>query len=240
MAVVTSYMLFRWFDTLAEMCQAVNRRLKSIREGSRVAQYFQLVAGHVALDFANTLDWRFDPTRRIDLLSNYEQLLDFATQAAVLSTNQSRRLRARTTDQDARRIVREAIALREVIDSLFRSIATESSPRGDQLKKFNRFLRDLRLPSYIGRRGSEFVLLAGDVSARSDGPLWPIVDAAVSLLTSAERARVRECGEPSCRWLFLDTTKNQSRRWCSMKICGNRSKAARFRARQHGDPTSNM
>src|SRR5262245_20408344 len=222
------------------MCQAVNRRLKRIREGSRVAQHFQLVAGHVALDFANTLDWRFDPTRRIDLLSSYEQLLDFATQSAVLSTNQARRLRATTNDRDARRIAREAMALREVIDSLFRSIAAGSPPGGDQLKKFNRFLRDLRIPSYIGRRGSEFVLLAGDASARSDGPLWPIVDAAVGLLTSAERARVRECDESTCRWLFLDTTKNQSRQWCSMKICGNRAKAKRFRTRQRAHPTNNV
>jgi len=214
------------------MWQPVNRGLKNLREGLRVPQSFQLVAGHIALDFANTLDWRFDPARRIDLLSSYEELLGFATQSAVLSTNQTQRLRATTSDRDARRVVRVAIALREVIDSLFRSIATGSSSSPvDQLKKLNQFLRDLTLPSSIGRRGSEFVLIAGDASARSDGPLWPIVDAAVGLLTSAERARVRECGEFSCRWLFLDTTKNQSRRWCSMKICGNRAKAERFRAR---------
>jgi|SRR5262245_1280406 len=205
-----------------------------------MAEYFQLVAGHLALDFANTLDWRFDPTRRIDLLSNYERLLDFATQSAVISTNQARRLRARTSDRDARRIVREAMALREVIDSLFRSIANGDSPRSGPLKKFNRFFRDLRLPSSVGRRGSEFVLFAGDASARSDGPLWPIVDAAVGLVTSAERARVRECDESTCRWLFLDTTKNQSRQWCSMKICGNRAKAKRFRTRQRAHPTNNV
>src|SRR5262249_4920402 len=152
----------------------------------------------------------------------------------------ARRLRATTSDREARRIVRVAIALRDVIDSLFRSIATRSSPPVDQLKKFNRFLRDLRLPSSIERRGSEFILIASDASARPDGLLSPIVDAAVGLLTSAEQVRVRECGEFTCRWLFLDTTKNQSRRWCSMHICGNRAKAKRFRARRHADPTNDM
>jgi predicted RNA-binding Zn ribbon-like protein len=43
---------------------------------------------------------------------------------------------------------------------------------------------------------------------------------------------LRECGNPECRWLFLDTSKNHTRRWCDMKICGNRMKARRFKA-QH-------
>jgi len=203
-----------------------------------VTERFQLVAGHVALDFANTLDWRFEPTRRVDLLSGYEQLLDFARQSGVVSASQARRLRARTSERDAVRILRQAINLREAIDSLFRSSALgRSVPRGP-LEQFNRFFQDLRLPSRIGHRGSEVVLLSGDVSARSDGPLWPIVDAAAGLLTSADRARVRECGEPTCRWLFLDISKNQSRQWCSMKICGNRAKVKRFRTMRRAQRTT--
>jgi predicted RNA-binding Zn ribbon-like protein len=42
---------------------------------------------------------------------------------------------------------------------------------------------------------------------------------------------VKDCGDPSCRWLFLDTSKNHTRRWCDMKTCGNRMKARRFQAR---------
>jgi predicted RNA-binding Zn ribbon-like protein len=48
-------------------------------------------------------------------------------------------------------------------------------------------------------------------------------------------ARVRTCGVDTCRWLFLDTSKNHTRRWCNMKVCGNRVKARRFQARR--DPT---
>jgi predicted RNA-binding Zn ribbon-like protein len=51
------------------------------------------------------------------------------------------------------------------------------------------------------------------------------------LLGSSQRGRVRECSEESCRWLFLDHSKNRSRRWCNMQICGNRAKARRFYAR---------
>jgi predicted RNA-binding Zn ribbon-like protein len=58
--------------------------------------------------------------------------------------------------------------------------------------------------------------------------LWPIVLAAAELLTSAGRARVRECAAHGCGWLFLDTSRSQRRRWCTMASCGNRAKARRF------------
>jgi predicted RNA-binding Zn ribbon-like protein len=59
-------------------------------------------------------------------------------------------------------------------------------------------------------------------------PLWGIARSAADVLTSeADRGRVRECGSDNCRWLFVDTTRNRSRQWCSMQSCGNRQKARR-------------
>jgi predicted RNA-binding Zn ribbon-like protein len=193
---------------------------------------FQLVAGHVALDFANTLDWRFDPERRIDLLANYEQFISFAIQAGVVPSRQGKRLLFLANRQESTRVLRLAIRLRETIDSLFRSIATGHSPGRECLETLNELFGELRIPESIVRRGSDFVLSPGDFSDRPEGPLWPIVDAAVRLLASTDRKRVRECGDRTCRWLFLDVTKNQSRQWCSMQICGNRAKVRRFRKRQ--------
>jgi predicted RNA-binding Zn ribbon-like protein len=195
---------------------------------------FQLVAGHLALNFTNTLDWRFDPERRVDLLPTYEGFLEFAMQLGVISSSEVKTLLSRSSKRESVRTLRRAIDLRETLDCLFRSIAVGSSPSRRCLAKFNRFLADLRIPDSIIRRGSEFVRAPGDFSVRSDGPLWPIIDAAASLLTSPHRARIRECGESTCRWLFLDRSKNQSRQWCSMKICGNRAKLQRFRARRRG------
>ena len=51
---------------------------------------------------------------------------------------------------------------------------------------------------------------------------------AARLLTSPERERVRECGDALCGWLFVDSSRNLSRRWCNMQGCGNRNKARRF------------
>jgi len=73
------------------------------------------------------------------------------------------------------------------------------------------------------------------VSQNIDAPLWPITRSAADLLTSdEERALVRECGADDCAWLFMDTTRNRSRQWCSMQGCGNREKARRHYQRMRG------
>ncbi len=62
--------------------------------------------------------------------------------------------------------------------------------------------------------------------------LWPVARAATDLLTSCDLARVRECADDSCGWLFMDMSRNGSRRWCDMADCGNRAKARRYRERK--------
>lgn len=64
-----------------------------------------------------------------------------------------------------------------------------------------------------------------------EAPLWPILQSAADLLTSADLARLRQCNGHNCTWLFLDRSKNKSRRWCDMQICGNRAKSRRHYAR---------
>jgi predicted RNA-binding Zn ribbon-like protein len=57
--------------------------------------------------------------------------------------------------------------------------------------------------------------------------LWPVVRSAADLLTGAEVKKVRECASDTCPWLFIDTSRNQRRKWCDMRTCGNRAKARR-------------
>jgi predicted RNA-binding Zn ribbon-like protein len=66
-----------------------------------------------------------------------------------------------------------------------------------------------------------------------DGMLWPLAWSAADLLTSAGLARVRQCARSEgCDWLFVDTSKNGSRRWCSMNLCGSRDKGRRYYRRK--------
>jgi len=197
-----------------------------------MADEFQLVAGHLALDFANTLDYRFDPQRVIELLPSYERFLEFARQSGVITEPAARRLLRQTSERQARMTVQRAVELREALDCLFRSVVSSEAPSRSALQTLNSFLATAPIPDAIVWRNRDFLRRQGDLAERPDGPLWPIVNASASLLTSPARAHIRECSEPSCRWLFLDHSKNHSRRWCNMSICGNRTKAKRFRARQ--------
>lgn len=197
-----------------------------------MAKEFQLVAGHVALDLANTLDYRYDPQRLIDLLPTYESFLAFAAQSGIITPRQAHKLISETAPADRARAFRQAVKLRETLHRLFQSIATSHAPNRSCLKEFNRFLLQGGIPEAISWHNDEFIRGYRDLAETAFAPLWPIVDAAANLLTSPDRHHIRECSEQSCRWLFLDHSKNHSRRWCDMKICGNRSKAQRFRARQ--------
>jgi predicted RNA-binding Zn ribbon-like protein len=62
-----------------------------------------------------------------------------------------------------------------------------------------------------------------------DAVLTPVVRAAVDLLTSKTAGRLGICADSTCAWVFLDTTRGRTRRWCDMKACGNRNKVRRFR-----------
>jgi predicted RNA-binding Zn ribbon-like protein len=64
--------------------------------------------------------------------------------------------------------------------------------------------------------------------------VWGVLRSAADLLTSDDLGRLRECASDTCAWLFLDHSKNRSRRWCDMTVCGNRDKVRRHRQRQRG------
>jgi len=64
-----------------------------------------------------------------------------------------------------------------------------------------------------------------------DCVLWPIARSAADLLTEGPLGAIRRCEGKGCGWLFLDTSRNRTRRWCDMRICGNRAKARRHHER---------
>jgi predicted RNA-binding Zn ribbon-like protein len=79
-------------------------------------------------------------------------------------------------------------------------------------------------------RGFRWRWAGGGTSLES--VLWPIARSAGELLASEERSQVRVCDADTCAWLFVDRSRNRSRRWCSMDSCGNRAKARRHYSRK--------
>ncbi|MCB1447757.1 MAG: CGNR zinc finger domain-containing protein [Rhizobiaceae bacterium] len=162
--------------------------------------------GALALDVANSVILRFDPARCIDRFAVPEQLGAFPDAAARLSVERDA-LGALDPVAPARQA--RLIALREAIDAHFRHRALHGED-------------DNRLLAALLSALSE--ILAAHPEPADRVPLdLATARSAIGLLASPETGRLKIC--PECEWLFIDRSKNRSRNWCDMAVCGNRTKA---------------
>jgi predicted RNA-binding Zn ribbon-like protein len=192
---------------------------------------FELIGGHHALDFVNTVDWRGDRTRRRDLLVTFEDLLAWAKAAKLLETADVRAMSVAAQRDEARAIrsLRRARRLREVLARVLAAAGGEARPAARDLRLLNASLGAAMRHRRLELRGTALVWSWADRTQDVfDSLLWPIVLAAAELLASESRTQIHECGGEGCGWLFLDTSRNRRRRWCTMQGCGNRAKARRF------------
>jgi predicted RNA-binding Zn ribbon-like protein len=192
---------------------------------------YKLIADHPALDFANTLDDRNHPRGPIELLTSYGDVLRFATQARLLTAGCARAL-GRIDGREATRAVRQARALREIIQRLFAAVADGRKIEAADAARLNQWLMVAQRHRIVRPRTGRMTWAWDDLTRDTAAPLWVLAWAAAELLTSDAVAQVRQCGCETCRWLFLDTSRNHSRRWCDMKICGDRMKARAYYHRQ--------
>jgi predicted RNA-binding Zn ribbon-like protein len=200
---------------------------------------FDLCGGHPALDFVNSLDDRFTGNGPVERLAEYGDLLRFAQQSGLLDAREARRLAGCVPKEAAARALRSALQLREALASVLYCAVDGRPPADGDIRTLEQHFhdasrhRELRwdraAQSPNKRAGLEWHW--GRFSAHAELPVWTLALAARQLTTSDALERVRACGAESCRWLFLDTSKNRTRRWCKMQVCGNRMKAKRFQAR---------
>ncbi|WP_263415992.1 CGNR zinc finger domain-containing protein [Terriglobus albidus] len=193
---------------------------------------FQLVAGHPALDLVNTLDWRFRPSGAEELLNNYADLLCFAEQSGLITPSEIQKL-ATSDPVRKRRSLSSTKRFRECLASILYAVVDGQAPPIDGVRSLSAFARTMRKSEDLEWCDSRLRWNAGGDRVRaSDVPLRRLVSTALELLTSAEIDQLRACSNQECRWLFLDGSKNKARRWCDMKLCGNRIKARRYRSKQ--------
>ena len=190
---------------------------------------FDRCAGHLALDFSNTVSNR-GSDNPIERLASYPDLVAFASQCDLLSAAEAQKLatRARRSPADAETVLERARALRDALYEIAAAIAEERAPSAAARAELNRAVGRLEI-------GADWQWEWGCSPGGLDTMLGPITIAAAELLTGPMRERIRICASDTCAWVFLDTSKNHSRRWCDMKQCGNRAKARRFQARQQSD-----
>jgi predicted RNA-binding Zn ribbon-like protein len=187
----------------------------------------QLVGGALCLDFVNTVDPRHGRART-EYLTDYTSLVSWAAHAGAINAVEAGALQAeaRRRPQEAARVHRDAIALREHAYEIFHAIVHGHPPPSASVRFFNdHHARASTRRQVVVRDGALEWVWTEDRNL--ERILWPVLGSMADLLTGPVD-RVRECpGDGTCSWLFLDTTKNRSRKWCEMKTCGNRAKARR-------------
>ena len=194
---------------------------------------FELIAGHPALDLVNTLDWRFRDHGPEELLPSYNDLLRFSAQSELVTVKQVRQIVRTTTESAAADALVACRELREAAADVLYAAVDDRTPGGSQIKSLDRFFKEAREHQRLAWSGSRLVWEWPASECVAELPFWMLSLSTAHLLTSGDMGRLRACEKPDCRWLFLDTSKNHTRRWCDMKICGNRMKARRFKA-THG------
>lgn len=175
----------------------------------------------LCLAYANTRYWRGTTTPTEDL-NGIDDLLRWAEKTQRLPPGLVKHFAAHWRGASAAPFG-EAISLRETIFRCFTGTAGQNAPADDDIAALNAALVDAPARRRVHRGGWDIGVPDVSASALLAPTLWSAAD----LLVGHQLARVRQCANPVCGWLFLDTSKSGNRRWCSMSACGNRAKAHR-------------
>ncbi len=188
----------------------------------------------LCLRFANTVSWHAG-AHSVDQLQYYTDLVAWAQRRKLVGRQRARVLLKAAEGQPtpARNTLQAARGLREVIYRIFVASTRGRNPTESDLLALNEAARGAlacrRLVYAEGGFRWRWAAHSGDL----DQMMWPVVQSAVDLLSSHRIRRVKQCADDrGCGWLFVDLSKNHSRRWCSMSDCGNRAKAQRHYRRQ--------
>lgn len=198
------------------------------------APVFGFIGGDPCVDFVNTSDHWPVPAKG-DQLRTYADLLAWLVQAGLIDAETHGILghAARAQPEEAQRVLERARTFRAQLRSVLVAASSGERAEGRTVAALSVAVRKAQTHSELLPADRHFVW-ALDPAHRSrlDWPIWRLSHAAASLLTSESLHHVRECADAGCQWMFLDRSRNHSRRWCDMAVCGNRAKARRNYARR--------
>jgi predicted RNA-binding Zn ribbon-like protein len=190
-----------------------------------------LIGGRPSLDFVNTEGGQGSTSP--DRIQEYEDLARWGAYAGVIEEGEAARLLglAAANPLEARRVHARAIEFREalfrILDAVGQGVATTAGDRAILDREVAEALAHQRLVPHDGHFDWE---IAGD-KGRMDRIVWILAADAADLLASEQLDRVKKCCGDHCEWVFVDESRNRSRRWCEMSDCGNRAKQRRFQRR---------
>lgn len=188
----------------------------------------QLDGGCPVFDFTNTISNRNDPDY-FDYLTKYDDFVDWINKIKLLPKGKMDAIAAfsKSHTRKSADTLRQIIEVREVVFKLFSSLAQQQKADRETVDAFNGFfseaLSNMRVE--VGRKEVATSFIVSEKTILKE-PLYILVKYAFDTLSTQSFDRIKEC--PTCRWLFLDTTKNGKRRWCNMQVCGSNDKARRY------------
>jgi predicted RNA-binding Zn ribbon-like protein len=199
---------------------------------------FDFDSGDLCLDFGNTANWHASDSP-VEFIEDYAALVSWGEAAGIITPERAAHLRQLALKRagEAAAAYDRAIQLREAVFRIFSQYYHDEVVDPGDMQLLNAVL-SASLPhlQVISSTGGFDWKWSGD-SDDFDQIIWPVARLAAELLTSEQLSRVRVCEDDrGCGFLFIDTTRNHSRRWCSMESCGNRAKARRHYARQRLAP----
>lgn len=216
----------------------MNGETATIAASGQVHQ-LRLLGDRLCLDFANTVDPRHSDHPR-EFLTSYADLVAWAAHAGAIAVGDAARLLAEATHRpgEAARTFQFARTLRQALYGVFSAIAAGEVASTVDVDVLNHAHVEAMTQARISVVPGGYAWSWDGAPQALDRMLWPVARSATELLTAGRLDRVRECpGLDGCGWLFYDTSKNGSRRWCSMEGCGNRAKGRRHYWRSRGSST---
>jgi predicted RNA-binding Zn ribbon-like protein len=186
----------------------------------------RLDGGRLCLDFVNSIHNRY-ANEVEDYLHHPERFIDWCVRAGALSSDD--RVSLPRTAQQRGGLMREVVTLRDHLHALFAAKIDDVPPPPDAVRGLDRWLHRAWTGQTFGADGQ----LHWRADARDARlPLKCIALDALDLFGDPSISRLRRCDNTtSCGWLFIDTSKNQRRRWCAMETCGTADKMQRYRKR---------
>lgn len=174
------------------------------------------ISGNLALDLANTISWR-NTGREVDHLATFDDVMAWSKEVGLIGAGFV------ASPLEQRTLLEQVLALRKAVYAAGSAIARGLDPLQPDLN----VIRDIAAVAlrHASLSGSPFTLRFESIYRVTGTIAWSALD----LLRGDELSRLKQCPPDDCHWLFIDGTKNGSRRWCDMGTCGNRAKKMTLR-----------
>ena len=191
-----------------------------------------IVGGNAALDLINTVSgWKVESE---DWIPGTASFLEWARMAGLLDAREERAAGRETTASPAAaaRVLVAIKRLRRALHQIVSALERHAVIGRSELDILNSWARRWALSEVLTIEGNTLVSGIGSKVPALERPGLRVAAAALALLKEPPHGRIKTCPAGNCGWIFVDRSKNRSRRWCDMNVCGNLAKARQFRARR--------